>query len=257
MRLRRLSGRRHQCGSGQRPRREDELLRRQLRLRLRQRLDDQRQVPARRRRRRHQRAVLRHQPGVAQRRAVQHAVQPGRLCTAGRFGHGDLRRPGWRRRGRPEPERDPPGLVVHPQASEERQQRLPPEQGTVRRQHADGRRVPGALHDGRQVGAGQPDADDQHAQRASDHGELRRRRHHQAADRQPGFPRQRRLQHRPARPRHQQGVLSVRFVAHRPVAVRCVGASGKPGRDQRRVQPHQRRSGRQSEHALQQRGAGV
>ncbi len=71
-------------------------------------------------------------------------------------------------------ERHPPGLVVHPQGTAEHQQRFSPEQGAVRRQHADARPVSRLLRDGRRMGARQPDVHDQRTECAADHGELRR-----------------------------------------------------------------------------------
>ncbi|MDQ1134823.1 hypothetical protein QE386_003418 [Pseudoxanthomonas winnipegensis] len=103
--------------------------------------------------------------------------------------------------------------------------RLPPEPRTVRRQHADRRPVLRALHDGRQVVAGQPDADDQHAQRHADRGHLRRWRADLLPHRRPGLRRFRRLPHRPARQRHQQGDLRVRLVARGQLAAGPVRAS--------------------------------
>ena len=61
---------------------------------------------------------------------------------------------------------------------------------------------------------------------------------HQRTDPQ-GFARLRRLPHRPARQRHQHGVLPVRFLAHRQVAAGPVRARREPGRDQQRLQSHQ------------------
>ena len=83
-------------GSCRGPRRADVVRRRQLRLRIRQRLVDQRQVPRQRRRRRYQCAVLRQQSRHALRRAVHHSHQSRRLRAAGGLGDGHLRR---RRRG--------------------------------------------------------------------------------------------------------------------------------------------------------------
>ena len=166
----------------------------QLRPRVRQRLVDQRQAALQQRRRRHQRVVLGQQSRDAERRAV-HDIRrdlggfelPAGSATATFVGGGAVAR---------RPERDPPGLVVHPQGAREPQQRFAPEQGAVRRQHADRRPVPRLLHDGRRVGARQPDVDDQRAERAADHRELSSMAaRHVPADRRAGLSRQRRLQH--------------------------------------------------------------
>ena len=93
----------------------------------------------------------------------------GGFAAAGGFGDRDVRR---RWRGRARPERDPSRLVVHPQGARQHQQRLPPEQGIVRREHADDRPLSRLLRDGRRMGARQPDVHDERAERAAHHREL-------------------------------------------------------------------------------------
>ena len=72
-----------------------------------------------------------------------------------------------------------------------------------------------------------------------------------------GFPRQRRLQHRAARPRLQQCHLSIRFLAHRQMAAGRLGALREPGCHQQRVQPDEGGSRWQSADAVQQLRTGV